>query len=373
MRVLPIGRLLLAALIVMCTSACSDDRPIKVGFLGGLSGPVSDLGGPSRNAMLLAIEDQNRLGGIHGRQIEALIRDDKQDPAVAQRQVAELLKEEVDVIIGPITSVIATAVVEQVNEAKTLMMGVTVTTDALSGRDDYFVRCLAATETHATAMARFITDELGYQRYTAVIDTGNDSYTRNWISHFREYVEQQGGEELALYEYHSGHHQAMVDIAEQLLPDPGDITILVTNALDAAILAKLLRTQRPGIRLGMAEWAGTERLLELGGRYVEGAIVPQYFDRASTHQAYLNFRDRYIDRFSHAPGFPSIIAYDATNVVLTALEVNPDPKALKQTILNLRDFKGLHGPIRIDDYGDGIGSTVITQIRHGRFHVQDAP
>ncbi len=357
-------------LFCLSLTACSNDDPITFGFVGGLSGPVSDLGGPSRNGMLLAIEAANANGGIDGRRIHTIIRDDKQDPERAQEVVRELLKRKVDVIIGPMTSAMAMAVIDQVNAAQTLMMGVTVTTDQLSGIDDYFMRCLASTGIHSAKVAEYLYTQKEYRSFSALVDTSNASYTQSWITNFSNHFRSLGGKEDQVLSFHSGDQNAMVEVASQLSQSGSDIVLLVSNALDAAVMAKLLRTENSNINLAVAEWAGTERLVELGGRHVEGTVVPQYIDRESTKPGFLEYRDTYQARFSHTPGFPSMIAYDATNIVLSALKQNPDPSKLKETILAIRHFKGLSGPITFDDYGDGSGLTFITEIKNGRYRVQ---
>ena len=55
---------------------CNPPEPIRLGFVGGASGRVADLGIAGRDAVLLAVEQRNREGGVAGRQIQLLIRDD---------------------------------------------------------------------------------------------------------------------------------------------------------------------------------------------------------------------------------------------------------------------------------------------------------
>ena len=72
-------------------SGCQNSEPIKIGFSGGLTGRLADLGLNGRNGVILAVEEINRNGGVAGRQIELLIRDDRQDPDVARTVDEELI------------------------------------------------------------------------------------------------------------------------------------------------------------------------------------------------------------------------------------------------------------------------------------------
>jgi|GEM_PF-6092796 len=74
---LPLAMLLVGLLTV----SCAPDEPIKLGFVGGLSGRVADLGISGRDGATLAIEQKNAAGGIRGRKIKLIAVDDKQDPA----------------------------------------------------------------------------------------------------------------------------------------------------------------------------------------------------------------------------------------------------------------------------------------------------
>ena len=64
----------------MITTGCKNKKPIKVGFVGCLTGRLSDLGLSGRNSAMLAIEQINKSGGIHGRQVEFLAKDNQLDP-----------------------------------------------------------------------------------------------------------------------------------------------------------------------------------------------------------------------------------------------------------------------------------------------------
>ena len=63
-------------LVLGLVSGCGPREPVRVGFLGGLSGRVADLGEAGRNGAQIAVEEVNRAGGIDGRQIQLIVRDD---------------------------------------------------------------------------------------------------------------------------------------------------------------------------------------------------------------------------------------------------------------------------------------------------------
>ena len=65
-------------------------KPVKVGFIGNLTGSFSDWGIASRNGFLLAVEQINSAGGIDGRQVEVVVRNDDFSHELAAKAVEEL-------------------------------------------------------------------------------------------------------------------------------------------------------------------------------------------------------------------------------------------------------------------------------------------
>lgn len=184
-----------AALGIAVLLGCgSPPEPILIGFVGGTSGRVADLGIAGRDAVLLAVELRNQAGGVAGRKVKLLIKDDEQQPEVAERAVRELIDRGVVAIVGPMTSAMAIAVVPIADEAKVLLMSPTASTDALAGLDDYFFRVNASTLDNASRIARYHLDQHATRRLAVAYDLRNQSYTESWLEGFRATYVQGGGE-----------------------------------------------------------------------------------------------------------------------------------------------------------------------------------
>ncbi|GAA3533040.1 ABC transporter substrate-binding protein [Nonomuraea rosea] len=83
--------------------------PIKVGLIVSLTGNYTPLGSEDKKAVELAIEQVNAQGGLLGRKVELVSRDDKTAPdqgIVAYNQI----KGEIDALIGPVFSNSALAI-----------------------------------------------------------------------------------------------------------------------------------------------------------------------------------------------------------------------------------------------------------------------
>ena len=102
-------RLACLTLALLTLGACDAPPPIRLGFIGGISEANADLGSSGRNGVQLAIEQANAQGGVRGRSIELLIKDDQLDPEQGQRATQQLIDAQVAAILGPMTSTMAVA------------------------------------------------------------------------------------------------------------------------------------------------------------------------------------------------------------------------------------------------------------------------
>jgi branched-chain amino acid transport system substrate-binding protein len=97
-------------------------EPIKIGFIQSLSGGIAQLTGiPDLNGVKIAIEEINNAGGILGRPLEIIVRDDKLNPEVAVREAKDLvLNQKVHWIQGVTSSHVALAVSAFAKESKVI-------------------------------------------------------------------------------------------------------------------------------------------------------------------------------------------------------------------------------------------------------------
>ena len=361
----------MAMLLLMGVLAgCGPQEPLRIGFIGGLSGRVSDLGIGGRNGVQLAVDVRNAAGGIHGRRIELLTEDDQQDPEVAKQAVARLIGHKPVALIGPMTSSIALTVLPQVNAANLLMISPTVTTNALSGKDDYFFRVVSSTRRLAHVSAGYHVDKKNVRRVAAILDTRNRAYTEDWLNDYRAALEAKGGTVVQSVEFASSDNLRFSELAKQLLASRPDCVLVLANSVDTAMVLQQIRKLDSDVLVAGPEWAATERLIELAGKSAEGFIAGQFYDRQGGQPAYVAFRKAYLERFGLEPGFAGMTGFDAANVLLDAMTKQPAGQSLRQMLAG-QAFSGAQTQIVFDAHGDVVRPTFITTIRNGRFVVTD--
>lgn len=360
--------ILLFAGVMLAMAGCKDDTPLRIGFLGGLTGRVADLGTAGRNGVILAVEERNLSGGINGRRVELLVRDDEQNPETGKREFLSLAAEKVEAVIGPMTSSIAVAVAPLAEEKGILLISPTVTTKTLMGKDDNFIRTVSVTTDYAGKSARYQREALGKKTFSAIYDIGNRAYTEDWFEDFKAAFEADGGSFIAAQTYKSGNNVIFGEMVQKLLKDKPDLLLIVANAVDAAMICQQVRKMDPWIGLAVSEWASTERFTELGGAATDNVYVAQFLDRNDKSQDYQRFLNAYKTRFNQEPGFAGMAGFDAARVVLDGLAAAKTGSTLKSTILGIKTFKGAQQELKIDLYGEADRKVYVTVVKDGGYN-----
>jgi len=121
-----LGTLLAAASFVvsgMPVAALAAD-PIKLGLVTALSGQSARAGEAITRGMTIAIDEINAKGGVMGRPLELVRRDDEANPAKGVTAARELIfKEKVAVLFGGLDTPVSMAIVPIANQEKVPFMG----------------------------------------------------------------------------------------------------------------------------------------------------------------------------------------------------------------------------------------------------------
>lgn len=347
--------------------ACTPDRsPVRIGFIGGLTDRNADNGQSGHNGVILAVEEFNRAGGLDGRMVELIAKDDAQNRETAARSARELVEAKVEAVIGPFTSGMAEVIVPITGKAGIFQVSPTITSMAFYGKDDNLFRINRTTRDNALDYARVMVGR-GQKAVAVAYDTRNRNFTESWLGEFREAVKGRGGRVVVEVPYESSADTDFADVVRRLRAGRPDSLFFISGALDVARLAQQARIQAPELPIGASEWAATEQLIELGGKVVEGLLIVQNYNRDDESPRFREFSDAYFKRFQRSPGYSSVSAYDAATVVLTALKNRRKDESLKAAALRSGPYQGLQQVITFDANGDTQRKVFFTEIREGRY------
>jgi len=355
--------LALAAIGLGALCGCQPVPTVKVGFIGSLSGRVSELAIDGRNGTQLAIETLNAQSGPH---YELHLHDDAAEGGTPAAIVDAMAAEGDAFAIGPMTSVLAKAMVPEADKHQLVLISPTANSDDLSGMDDWFFRVIPPAGPGAMQIADAAVGR-GLMTASVMAEWHNRAYSERFTEVFAGRFRSQGGTVANVVRYESDQHPDYTKIAGELLSSHPRLVLLVCGSVDASIIAQQLRRLDPDVQIAMASWAANVQLLQMGGRAIEGALVLQALDLDSPEPAYVAFRKRYVERFGNAPSQAAVFSYDATMLGAEALRRRTGGQTLRDALRAPANWPGLQQPIVLDHFGDSVSRFRLSEVRQGHF------
>ena len=350
---------------------CDNKKPIKIGFAAGLTGKLSDLGISGRDAVRLAVEEINEAGGIKGRPVELIVKDDKQDSQTALKVDQELIDQGVVAVIGHMTSTMSMAVLPLMNRARLVLISPTTSTSVLSGKDDYFVRLTESNMAQAIHLARHVANVSGLKKVAVVYDLSNHQFSESLYHNFRDEFAKLGGELSTAVTFISGSGVPFASLAAELIEPRPEAVLIIAAALDAAMICQHIRRIDQDVLIIASAWSMTEEFLHHGGPAVEGVLFSQATGEESDHPRYREFKKRFYQRYVKNPNFSARLSYETAYFLFEALSRNDDPETLIRTLLNFGVYEGLTGKITIDKYGDAHRDRLIMTVHSGHYEAME--
>lgn len=334
------------------TVAASDGEPIKLGLVAAITGPSAVSGESITRGLTLAMEEINANGGVNGRPLELVIRDDESTPAKGVAAARELIeKEKVALVFGGLDSPVSLAMLPVFHELETPYMGVWAAATGITrnGNDpNYAFRVSANDNIVDSYLLRYAQNELGATKVGLVL-INNPWGESNQVG-FEEWAPKYNMEIVGIEKFNDGD----TDISPQLgrLQDGGaEALLMVANAAPSAVAMKSL------VRLGwdvpvVSHWGPTGgRFPELAGQEAADRVVFMqtysfYDDQSDLGQSLMGKLQEKYD----VSGPQDVIApvgtanaYDAMNLVALALETaeSLDGPTLREAFYNLPTYEGL--------------------------------
>lgn len=348
--------------------SCGEKEAVKIGYVAGLTGRHSELGIGVRNGVILAVDRINKAGGINGHRLEVVIRDDGGSPSQAAKALNELIEMEVPLIVGPLLSKMAQTTIDIIDGKNVLVISPTISTDLVANRDDNFLRLIPESSFQGESIASAIT-KTEYKKIAVIYDAQNSEYTKPIFDVFARRMKDSGREISYVNDLTGGQEKELAKVAEQIVGSQCEAVFFITSSIDAGEICQQIRKQEKTIQFYGAYWVKSGKIVEIGGRSVEGMILSTIFERSNKSTAYDEFAGQYEYEFKSKPNFTSVYAYETVMVMAEGMRLSNsfEPVEIKTAILTKAVFDGLEEQFRINRYGDVERSKSLVQIRNGEF------
>ena len=127
-----------ATLVLGRSTARGQSRdPIKIGFPIPLTGPYGAEASDQQAGATLAVDEVNARGGLRGRRVELLVRNDQLKPGVGAQRTKELIEsEKVHFVIGGLSAAVQMAINEQTKAARIIYVSISQSNE-ITARPDW--------------------------------------------------------------------------------------------------------------------------------------------------------------------------------------------------------------------------------------------
>lgn len=359
-----------ATIVNLSAGAAQAQDTIKIGEINSYKAQPAFLE-PYKKGMELAIEQINAGGGVQGRKLQLITRDDNGNPGEAVRAAEELLaREKVDVLMGTFLSHVGLAVSDFARQKKVFFLAAEPLTDKIvwENGNRYTFRLRPST----------------YMQVAMLVPEAVQLRKKRWAIVYPNY--EYGQSAAATFKTLMKAAQPDVEfVAEQATPlgkvDAGSVVQALADAKPDAIFnvlfaADLARFVREGNTRGLFQGRGVVSLLSgepeyldtLKGETPNGWIVTGYPWQAIQTPEHKAFLAAYQKRFGDYPRAGSVVGYNAVLSLAAGLQRagSADTERL------IAAFRGLQvdtpfGPItyRAQDHQSTMGAFVGTTKNDG--------
>jgi branched-chain amino acid transport system substrate-binding protein len=328
-----------ASLVLTMAAGAQAQGTIKIGELNSYK-LLPNLSEPYRKGWDLAQEEINAAGGVLGRKLETVWRDDNGNPGDAVRMAEELLsRERVDILAGVTLSHVGLAVSDFAKQRKVFFLASGPLSDKVVWQNGnrYTYRLRAGT----------------YSLASAIVPEAVKANKKRWALVYPNY--EYGQAAAAAFKENLKKHQPDVEFVAEIAPpfnkiDAGAVVQALADAKPDAIFNVLFGTDlakfaREGKTRGLFQGREVFSLLTGEPEYLDplkddapdGWFATGYPYYSLTNAEHKRFLDAYQAKYKDYPRLNSIIGYSTVKAIAAGVQKagSTDPEKL------VAAFKGL--------------------------------
>ncbi len=273
---------IIAVLAVGAAFSASAADPIKIGLSGPFTGGSSPMGVSMRDGVKLAADEINAKGGVLGRKIELIERDDQADNTRGIQVTQELInKEHVVAGIGFINSGVALAAQRFYQEAKIPVVNNVATATLITKQfmppefpDSYVFRTSANDTLQTTLM---VEEAVGKRKFTKIaILADSTNYGQLGREDLEKALLKKGIKPVAVEKYNIKD----VDMTAQLLKaKQAGAQVVMTYGIGPELAQIANGMEKLGWKVPMmGSWTlSMSNFIDNAGKNGDGAVMPQTF------------------------------------------------------------------------------------------------
>jgi branched-chain amino acid transport system substrate-binding protein len=364
--------LLMAGVIAGCGSSNSNE--IKIGVLNEMTGGNATFGTSAANGAKMAIKEANAKGGVLGKQIQAVIADNKSEPSESANAMTKLATQDRVVAVTGIFSssnAIAASSVAEASKVPFIAVGATnpkVTVNETDGKvKDYSFRVCFIDPFQGTVGANFVINTLKLNKAVLLVDNSSD-YSKGLSAFFKDAFTKGGGSILAeeAYLQKDQDFKTVLTKVKALNPEiiyvPGyyeEVGKIVKQAREIGITVPIV---------GGDGW-DSPKLVEMGSAAaLNNTYFTNHYSVDDTNPASQAFVEAYKKEYGQAPDALAVLGYDAANVLIDAIKRanSVEAEKIREALAATKDYPAITGATTLNVTHDAVKSAVIIEMKDGK-------
>ena len=363
---------ILAASVAGCGSSSS--KEIKIGLLNEMTGGNATIGTAAANGAKLAIKEINANGGLLGKQIKAVVADNKSEPSEAANAMTKLLTQDrVVAVTGTFSSsnAIAAASVAEANKSPYLVAGATnpkVTVDEKTKNvKKYIYRVCFIDPFQGTVAANFAAKDLKVKKAAMLVDNSSD-YSKGLAEFFEAALKKEGGEIVSNEAYLQKDTDFKATLTKikskgaEVLYVPGyyeEVGKIVKQAREMGITVPII---------GADGW-DSPKLVEIASvSALNNTYFTNHYSVEDTSPKAQAFVDAYTKEYGQKPEALAVLGYDAVYVLADAIKRanSTDSAKIIEALADTKDFPAISGVTTINKTHDADKNAVVIEMKDGK-------
>lgn len=356
--------LMIVSPIALFASGEKEASEVKIGFVGPMTGDYANYGKLMSQAVKLAAEERNALGGVAGMQVKVVVEDSEGNIEKGQAAIEKLASvDKVTGLVGAVFSGVSLAIAPRANAEQIVMISPSSTHADLPNKGEYIFRTVASDGLQADVAGLYFAKELGIKKL-AILYVKND-YSQGLYEGVKKVFEAAGGKVVAVETALQGDKDFSTQLTSIRSAAPDAIYIPNYVAEMAQILEQAAQLGIKATFLSADGFTNPE-IFDLAGSYTNGVIYTGPVEVEAVGKS--SFVGAYAAKWGEDPDAFSKNAYDGANIILDAIDTvykatgKVDKAAIRNEVAKTQGYMGASGEVSFASNGDLIAVQGVFEI-----------
>lgn len=337
---------------------------IKIGFNFEETGDVAAYGTAEKKGAQLAVDEINKAGGIDGKKIEVVDKDNKSETAEAATVTTNLVTQsKVNAIVGPATSGATAAAVANATKAGVPLISPSATQDGLTKGQDYLFIGTFQDSFQGKIISNYVTNKLNAKKVVLYYDNSSD-YAKGIAKSFQDSYK---GEIVATETFQAKDTDFQAALTKFKNKDFDAIVIpgYYTEAGKIVNQARGMGIDKPIV--GGDGFNGEEFVQQATPEKASNIyFVSGFSSTVDVSDKAKKFLEAYKAKYNEEPSTFAALAYDSVNLVANAAKGAKNSVEIRDNLAKTKNFEGVTGDTSFDENHNTVKTAFMMTMENGK-------